>query len=237
MFETKEYVILESPIVQQPIIESVQTEKATMKAILQTLEVPGANRRKYPRELVESQLREKSDRMKQGSFLGELDHPVTDDPVRNGVVLLQNVSHRIKEAWIENNRVYGILDTLTTPSGKILYNLTAIDKVPVGFSLRALGSVKQEGHVFNVVRMTMITYDAVSNPSFKEATIQELKLQDIKRAIESELSSETNQALLESSSINDTLICIGDKCYVLEHIDRLIDEYVAKVIYECLWGF
>jgi len=231
----KSVFIAEKPIIQPVILENTNNiaTKPRFKAVLQLLNVPGANGRKYPQSLVESQLRDLQPRMKNKDFLGELDHPISDDVVRNGTVLLQNVSHAILEAYIQDGKVYGIIEPLSTPNGQILHNLVIIDKVPVGFSLRAFGNVQQEQTCLLVTKMTMITYDAVSNPSFKDARIFEVTTEDVKRALEQQALSESSVLLEQKNPV----ICIGDKCYLLEFFDQLVEQEITKQIYKFLWGF
>lgn len=226
----KEAVIIEAPIVQQVIIESRNKSKARCKAVLQTLGVPGHNGRKYIKEVVESELQRKRSLMEQRSFLGELDHPITDDPIRNSIVLLEKASHVILETYIDDNKVHGILETLSNTPGRELYNLAVVDQIPVGFSLRALGSTRYDSGVQLVTRMTMVSYDAVSNPSFSEARIKELNIAEIASKIE----KDTPQPLLE---MKQPMVCIGNKCYLVEHIDRVLSESVRKAIDKILWGF
>lgn len=88
------------------------------------------------------------------------DHP------DSSVVSLKNVSHIIREAYMEGNEVRGrieILDKL--PSGAILKGLIE-SGVKLGISSRGVGSTKKQGE-YQVVQddFQLITFDAVSEPS------------------------------------------------------------------------
>lgn len=154
--------------------------KVIFEAVLQTADEPNQNRRIYPadllREAVEVQLKPKA---KSRQLYGELDHPVRignteADMARHSTVLLKEASHLITDIWMDGKIVRGIVETLKTPNGEILANLVR-DKCPVGFSLRALGDVEQQGQYLRVKKPFLaITYDAVANPSHASAVVQKV---------------------------------------------------------------
>ena len=91
--------------------------------------------------------------------LGELDHP--DDSVIN----LKNASHLVVDIWNEGKKVYGKIEVLDTPSGRILKDLIKAG-VKLGISSRGLGSLKKSGNK-NIVQddFQLICFDMVSEPS------------------------------------------------------------------------
>jgi hypothetical protein len=70
---------------------------------------------------------------------------------------------------MEGNVVYGSIELLNTPSGKILQELVKAD-VKLGISSRGVGSTKQQGDTLIVQEdFQLICWDAVSDPSTPNA--------------------------------------------------------------------
>ena len=91
--------------------------------------------------------------------LGELDHP------ESNIVNLSNVSHKMTEVWMEDNDVYGKLQVLDTPSGKILRALVE-GGCKIGISSRGTGTLSEspKGSIVNE-DFQLICFDMVSEPS------------------------------------------------------------------------
>jgi hypothetical protein len=130
-----------------------------MKGILQKAETLNQNGRVYPRAILEREIRNYQKFIKENRALGELDHP------DSSVVELKNASHNIKEAYMEGNIVYGVVEILNTPSGKILQSLVE-SGVTLGISSRGVGSTRTEGNM-QIVQddFQLICWDFVSEPS------------------------------------------------------------------------
>ena len=130
-----------------------------MKGILQKAETLNQNGRVYPQIILEREIRNYQKFIKENRALGELDHP------DSSVVELKNASHMIKEAYMEGNIVYGTVEILNTPSGKILQSLVE-SGVTLGISSRGVGSTKSQGDM-QVVQddFQLICWDFVSEPS------------------------------------------------------------------------
>ena len=109
-----------------------------MKGILQKAETLNQNGRVYPRIILEREIKNYQKFIKENRALGELDHP------DSSVVELKNSSHIVKEAHMEGNIVYGTVEILNTPSGKILQSLVE-SGITLGISSRGVGSTKTEG--------------------------------------------------------------------------------------------
>ena len=92
--------------------------------------------------------------------VGELDHP------DSSVVNLKNVSHVIREAYIENGTVIGTIEVLgKTPSGAILQGLVE-SGIKLGISSRGVGSTRKQGEYYVVQDdFQLICWDMVSEPS------------------------------------------------------------------------
>ena len=130
-----------------------------MKGILQKAETLNQNGRVYPRNILEREIRNYQKFIKENRALGELDHP------DSSVVELKNASHNIKQAYMEGNIVYGVVEILNTPSGKILQSLVE-SGVTLGISSRGVGSTKIQGDM-QIVQddFQLICWDFVSEPS------------------------------------------------------------------------
>jgi propanediol dehydratase small subunit len=133
--------------------------KITMKGILQKADTLNQNGRIYPKKILEREIRNYQKFIAENRALGELDHP------DSSVVNLKNVSHIIKEAYLEGDVVYGSVEILDTPSGKILQSLVE-SGVKLGISSRGVGSTKKQGD-YQVVQddFQLICWDYVSEPS------------------------------------------------------------------------
>ena len=130
-----------------------------MKGILQKAETLNQNGRVYPKAILDREIRNYQKFIKENRALGELDHP------DSSVVELKNASHNIKEAYMEGNIVYGVVEILNTPSGQILQSLVE-SGVTLGISSRGVGSTKSQGDM-QIVQddFQLICWDFVSEPS------------------------------------------------------------------------
>lgn len=133
--------------------------KIMMKGILQKSDTLNQNGRIYPKPILEREIRNYQKFIVENRALGELDHP------DSSVVNLKNVSHIIREAYIEGDVVYGTVEVLDTPSGKILQSLVE-SGVKLGISSRGVGSTRKQGD-YQVVQddFQLICWDYVSEPS------------------------------------------------------------------------
>lgn len=133
--------------------------RTVLKGVLQKAETLNQNGRIYPRPILEREIRNYQKLIREGRAMGELDHP------DSSVISLKNVSHRVTEAYMDNNVVYGSVEILDTPSGKILLNLLEAD-VKLGISSRGVGSTSPSGQG-QVVQddFQLICWDFVSEPS------------------------------------------------------------------------
>lgn len=133
--------------------------KILLKGILQKADAINQNGRIYPKHILEREMRNYQKFIIENRALGECDHP------SSSVVNLKNVSHIVKETTIENNVVYGTIELLNTPSGKILQSLVE-SGVKLGISSRGVGSTKKQGE-FQVVQedYQLVCFDIVAEPS------------------------------------------------------------------------
>ena len=130
-----------------------------MKGILQKAETLNQNGRIYPKAILEREIRNYQKFIKENRALGELDHP------DSSVVELKNASHTVREAYMEGDIVYGTVEILNTPSGKILQSLVE-SGITLGISSRGVGSTRAKGDM-QIVQddFQLICWDFVSEPS------------------------------------------------------------------------
>lgn len=169
--------------------------KVLMKGILQKADTLNQNGRIYPLDVLQREVRNYQKFIVENRALGELDHP------DSSVVNLKNVSHIIKEAYLEGGVVYGTVELLDTPSGKILQSLVE-SGVKLGISSRGVGSTKKQGDYFVVQDdFQLICWDYVSEPSTPGAFM----LPEGRRIESSELQRVFNKSDRINRIVNDII--------------------------------
>jgi hypothetical protein len=130
-----------------------------MSVILQKAGTINQNGRVYPADVLEREVRNYQKFITEGRALGELDHP------DSSVVELKNVSHVVRSAHMDDGVVYGTIEVLETPNGKILQSLVE-SGIKIGISSRGVGSTQKTGsHVTVQPDFQLICWDIVSEPS------------------------------------------------------------------------
>ena len=163
MHETLKLITTWTPFEYSPktIKESKEKNngKIIMKGVLQKAETLNQNGRVYPLPILEREVRNYQKFIRENRALGECDHP------DSSVVELKNVSHIVREAYMEGDMVYGTVELLDTPCGQILQNLISAG-VTLGISSRGVGSTRKDGDL-DVVQddFQLICWDFVSEPS------------------------------------------------------------------------
>jgi len=133
--------------------------KIFLRGVIQRSDTLNQNGRIYPKPILEREIVNYQKFIKENRALGECDHPDTS------VVELKNASHIVREARMEGDTVYGAVELLDTPSGKILQSLIE-SGVTLGISSRGVGSTKQQGGNLVVQEdFQLICFDIVSEPS------------------------------------------------------------------------
>lgn len=154
--------------------------KIIMSGILQKANVLNQNGRIYPKEILDREVRNYQKFIKENRALGECDHP------DSSVVNLRNASHIVREAYMDGDVCYGVVELLDTPSGKILQSLVE-SGVTLGISSRGLGSTRSEGD-YQVVQddFQLICWDYVSEPSTPGAFMmrESINRKDAQRLLE-----------------------------------------------------
>jgi hypothetical protein len=133
--------------------------KIMLKGVIQRADTLNQNGRIYPHAILEREVINYQKFIRENRALGECDHPDTS------VVELKNVSHIVREARMDGETVYGVVELLDTPSGKILQSLIE-SGVTLGISSRGVGSTRQQGGNLIVQEdFQLICFDIVSEPS------------------------------------------------------------------------
>ena len=143
------------------MVEVPQPPKILMKGILQKADTLNQNGRIYPRAVLEREVRNYQKFIIENRAVGELDHP------DSSVVNLKNVSHVVREAFMDNSgAVMGTIEVLgKTPSGAILQGLVE-SGIKLGISSRGVGSTRKQGEYYVVQDdFQLICWDMVSEPS------------------------------------------------------------------------
>ena len=138
-----------------------ENKPLTVKGVIQRAEAKNQNGRIYPKEILEREIQKYiSGPVKEKRALGELDHP------ESSVINLQNVSHNVTRIKMVGDDVYGEVEILPTPAGKILQALFA-SGITVGISSRGMGSVQEgsNGTVEVQDDFELLCFDFVSTPS------------------------------------------------------------------------
>ena len=133
--------------------------KVLLKGIIQRANTLNQNGRIYPLPILEREIMNYQKLIQENRALGECDHP------DSSVVELKNVSHVVREAHMEGDNVYGTIEILDTPSGKIIQSLIE-SGVTLGISSRGVGSTQRQGDS-QIVQddFQLICFDMVSEPS------------------------------------------------------------------------
>ena len=133
--------------------------KIMLKGIIQRANTLNQNGRVYPRSILQREVENYQKLIRENRALGECDHP------DSSVIELKNASHIVREAYMQGDDVYGTIEVLDTPSGKIIQSLIE-SGVTLGISSRGVGSTSSQGNT-QVVQddFQLICFDMVSEPS------------------------------------------------------------------------
>jgi hypothetical protein len=216
-------LITEGVILQEAQIVKSDATKAIFRMVMQTADEVNQNKRKYPQSVLSEGMKNCEDRIKNRRMEGELDHPVPSgaavfDGVRQTTVLLKEASHLIRDYEWEGNRLIGELETLSTPNGKTLLALLK-DRVGIGLSMRGMAELEHQRDI-KIVKgpLYIITFDAVSTPSHKSATVNF-----------SELRFESKNLITEGC--NSGVVCTPDgKCYLPDYFQYLVEHKIITFL-------
>lgn len=209
-------LVVESAVFSAPEKVKKYTDgKVIFEAYLQESDTINQNKRRYRKSVLDEGMQRINKKIERRAFVGELDHPITDDQVRQTTVLYKEVSHIIREWGWDGNYIKGVIETTPYSSnGKTMSGLI-YDRVPVGFSLRALADIEDTGSFQDVIApLIIITYDCVSEPSHNTATIQEIRNENVVHILKE------SKRLIE---------CSNGKCYIPNYFDELIERNIISL--------
>jgi len=202
--------------------------KAKIRTVLQTMDEVNRNNRIYPQKILERAITDVDPLIKNRTLLGELDHPVVTgndqaDAYRHFVVLYEKVSHIIEDVKIEGNTIYATVETCLTDNGFKMAGLI-MDKVPVGFSLRAIGETRQKrGGILEIKDpFNIITYDCVSNPSHASARMTQVVGENV--------NSWLSEGSMVSLNNNDGTVCCDRSNVLVECMNRSNDNKLENIV-------
>lgn len=205
-------------------LKTLKEGRLRMRVGIQTAGDINRNRRMYSKGLLESGVCSIKPRLAEGDLLGELDHPIDKNPVRQVTVLYKEASHQFKEIGWDGNTLVAVIETLRTkPNGENL-RILAEDGIPIGFSFRGMGDLKQginEGRQFFEVKppLHVVTWDAVSYPSHQGARLIEI-------------TEGVTRMIHESANLyeNNGLVCTSEGyCYFPNDFDQLVERRIIKL--------
>lgn len=158
--------------------------KIILKGPIQKSNTLNQNGRIYPKSILEREVMNYQKLIQENRAMGECDHP------DSSVVELKNVSHVVKEAYMQGDIVYGAIEILDTPSGKIIQSLIE-SGVTLGISSRGVGSTKRQGNT-QIVQddFQLICFDMVSEPSTPGAFV----LKEGKKVSDEEINQNFNKS-------------------------------------------
>jgi hypothetical protein len=144
--------------------DSIGTKHLKFRGKFQEAEAVNKNKRMYPFDVLNSNVKKLEEILNSGGLVGELDHPT------DSIIHFANASHKVTKLWWDNKVLMGEGVILNTPMGKLLRSLIN-DGVRVGISSRGVGNgkVNEEGILVIGESYKLITFDAVADPSTNAA--------------------------------------------------------------------
>ena len=142
--------------------------KLVLNGIIQRANTKNQNKRVYPRNILRREVDRYQKAVQESRALGEADHP------ESSTVSLKNVSHVIREIRWDGDDVYGRVEILPTPCGKIVEAL--VDSgIRIGISSRGVGSTEKTNEGYDEVQddYQLIAFDLVTEPSTPGAYLSE----------------------------------------------------------------
>tara|TARA_R110000824_G_scaffold361220_2_gene549175 strand:- start:210 stop:875 length:666 start_codon:yes stop_codon:yes gene_type:complete len=218
--KTNSTILIEGAVFGKPEkVKTYRSGKVTFDAYLQEHSETNQNKRHYTKEVLDNGMSRISDKIRKRGFIGELDHPITDDQIRQTTVMYKEGSHIIREWGWDGPFIRGVIETTPyTQNGKSLSGYV-MDGVPVGFSLRGLADLEDMGRYQMVLDpLLVIAFDCVSEPSHTKATIQEIRNENVVRVV-----NESKQLIC----------CSNGVCYLPNYFDELIESRILKLDKYC----
>lgn len=175
----------------------------TFKGKFQEAEAVNKNKRMYPYDVLDENVKRLNETVKSKGLVGELDHPT------DSIIHFKDASHAITNLWWENNNLMGEGQILNTPCGKVLKSLIE-DGIRVGISSRGVGNgkVNEEGILVIGESYKLITFDAVADPSTYAAFQQRVTNGPKREAVQPQ-NYDNNTAKNETTSIHNSNMLVA----------------------------
>ena len=168
-------------IIEESYNKESKVNKVVFKTKLQTADEINQNHRIYSKEVCNNIVEGLKPKAQGRSLFQEIDHPFIENSSpdiqkrRAAVIQLSNCGSLIRDIYVDGKDIIGVVETLSGFRGPDLYNLIAVDKADIGFSVRMFGKIKPHSTMPNVNEVVMplkaITYDVVTTPSHSNAKI------------------------------------------------------------------
>ena len=144
--------------------ESTDKNLTRFKGKFQEASAVNKNKRIYPFEVLDENVKKLMPIIEARGLVGELDHPT------DSIIHFEKCSHVVTKLWWEGNILMGEGEILNTPHGRILKSLIA-DGVRVGISSRGVGNGRSDENGILVIGESykLITFDVVADPSTNNA--------------------------------------------------------------------
>jgi len=150
----------ESGFSNMELTESTSGGLVKFRGKFQEAEAVNKNKRIYPYDVLNDNVKRLMECVKTRRLIGELDHPT------DSIVHFANASHVVTKLWWNGNTLMGEGEILRTPNGEVLRALIQ-DGIPIGISSRGVGNGKVNENGILVIgdSYKLITFDAVADPS------------------------------------------------------------------------
>jgi len=225
-----------------------------MKMRFMDVDTKNANGRIYRYKPVAESHNEIQRLIKLNHLHGEYQHPLVDstNPARFMSVPGDTTAINIRECKLDGKTVRGEIETLMSSKGKEYKDMILYNNVTPAVSLRAVGSVTHRGNEKIIEnKLKVITYDAVTNPSFHNAIAEKIITESEVANMIEELS-EGYQMVMESFDRKDidikpansevkynieentVLVCTDGSClkvFLEEHIKSAFKYSFANSLY------
>lgn len=189
----------------------------------QEAEAVNKNKRMYPFDVLDENVKRLQEALEDRRLVGELDHPT------DSIIHFADASHVITKLWWDGNTLMGEGEILNTPHGKVLKALIN-DGVKVGISSRGVGNGQsnEDGILVIGESYKLITFDAVADPSTFAAFQEKVVDKAPKKTREGVTPRQTLEGQAEDGIQSDS-ITKKESCG--------IDTVNKEALIACLGGF
>jgi len=232
---TIDFQIYDIEILKEEYDRTTKTPKIRFRTIVQEADTINKNGRKYPKHVLEDVVNRFNHMIQsKGVLPGELNHPLIENEriakQRMATIDLDNIAVVYHKFELDGKYVIAEGSTASTRKGRDLYGLIVEDGYKIGFSLRALGTVKpvieSDGRKIYIVEEIYrpVTYDVVDNPSHSIARIYSLNENEL---INNDSNDNNNELTIINEHSRD-IISIYTTANLVTYSDEKILEEISK---------